>query len=271
VKNPDEEAPGYWLLPKDLSHLHDEVIEYCVLVRITAARKQEEMPHFPLTHSALFTMHLRAILIHRGVRTLCEFGWTPVVPILLRTLLDIIASCHALTVDEKNSEYMGFKYLGTSLIQFLLDPAITPEQQQQNREQVEKLLSTLTPEDRRRAEQYIVGFTKPPAYWYNPEQASPAKILSTASPELQQAYRALSGSTHGGFIGSALFDDTPDAAQINPREHPRRTRSAIVMSSRLLLEITYIRDVVEAIGSTDYYKHIINDLFLPLQATVGQE
>lgn len=43
------------------------------------------------------------------------------------------------------------------------------------------------------------------------------------------------------------------------------------MSSRSLLEITYIRDVVEAIGSTDYYKHILNDLFLPLQATVGQE
>jgi hypothetical protein len=148
---------------------------------------------------------------------------------------------------------------------------MTPAQQQQNREQLENLLSALTPEDRSRAEQYIAGFTKPPAYWYNPEQASPAKILSTASPELQHAYRALSGSTHGGFIGSALFDDTPEAAQVNPREHPRRTQAAIVMSSRLLLDITYIRDVIEAIGSTDYYRHILNDLFLPLQASVGRE
>ena len=60
MENPVEDAPGYWLLPKDLSHLHDEVIEYSVLVQTGAARKQEERPHFPLAHSALFTIHLRA-------------------------------------------------------------------------------------------------------------------------------------------------------------------------------------------------------------------
>jgi len=78
VNKTEEETPGYWLLPKDLSDLHDAVIEYSVLVQTDAARKQEQKQQFPLTHSALFRMHGRAIQIHRAIRTLCELGWTPV-------------------------------------------------------------------------------------------------------------------------------------------------------------------------------------------------
>ena len=266
-----EEVPGYWMLSKDLAALHDLVIDYSVLVQEDAARKQEQKQSFPLTHSALFTMHRRAILIHRSIRTLCELGWTPVTPILLRTLLDILASCRAITADEKNSEYMGFKYLGTNLIQFLKDPAITPAHRKQNEEQIEKLLPALTSEDRERAKKYIAEFVKPQAYWYKPEYDSPATILSTASSDLQHAYRALSGSTHGGFIGSALFDDSPDTTYINPRDHPRGTRSAIVMSSRPLLEISYMRDIVEGLGHTEIYKSILFKHFLPQQEILKKQ
>ena len=81
-------------------------------------------------------------------------------------------------------------------------------------------------------------------------------------------YRQFSGSAHGGYLGALLFDDSPDMAKINPEEHPRRTRPAIVASSRLLLDISYMRGQFEGVATEGTYKATIKELILPQQEKI---
>jgi hypothetical protein len=117
---------SYWPLPDDLALLHGAVIDYAVAVQEAAAKRHEKTATHPLIHGALFTLHWRAIVIHRAIRTLCVTGWTPTVPILIRTLLDIIASCCAIVAKPDDAEYMGFKYMGSYLIQALKEGDFPP-------------------------------------------------------------------------------------------------------------------------------------------------
>lgn len=239
---------SYWPLPEDLSVLHDAVIQYSVDVQTAAAAKHERQPDYPLSHGALFTLHWRAVVIHHAIRTLCVTGWTPVVPVLIRTLLDIMASCYAVVAKPEDAEYMGFKYMASFLVQALREGDLPPKVLEHDKEQLERLRAQTRGNDVDRVEQFIKDY-KPQLYWYKPEFENPGAILKNASTDLYSIYGIFSSAVHGGFIGSSLFDDTPDVADINPQDHPRRTRMAIVMSSRLILEISYLRDRVEAAWS----------------------
>jgi hypothetical protein len=253
---------SYWPLPDDLSVLHDAVIQYAVDVQTAAKQKHEREPNHLLCHGALFTLHWRALTIHRSIRTLCVAGWTPVVPILIRTLLDIVASCYAIVAKPEDADYMGFKYMASFLIQALqeaISPAIVLKH---DREQLDRLRKQAKGKDVGRIEQFIKDY-KPQPYWYKPEYEGPGAILKVASTDLYSIYRIFSSAVHGGFIGSALFDDTPDMADINPQDHPRRTRVAVVMSSRLILEISYLRDRFEGTVLDVTYKRIMQELYLP--------
>jgi len=94
---------SYWPLPDDLRKLHDEIIRYGLAVHGAADTKFAKERRVPLSYGALFTLHWNAIVIHRSVRTLCEAGWTPSTPILIRTLLDIVASCYAIVANYENA------------------------------------------------------------------------------------------------------------------------------------------------------------------------
>jgi hypothetical protein len=76
-------------------------------------------------------------------------------------------------------------------------------------------------------------------------------------------YRQFSGSTHGSFIGSVLFSDSPDVPSINPQENPARTRDAIVASSRLLLDISFAKGQFDGIPDLAEYKEIVKTHILP--------
>lgn len=259
---------GYHPLPADLAELHDAAIQYAVDVGRRAAEKHEKLPQYPLAHGALFTLQWRATVVHRAVRVLCETGWTPVVPILIRTLLDIIASCYTIVAKPEDSEYMGFKYMGSYLIQSTKDPETAKELLQLNQGQLHKLQSQLRGNDIARADTLIKAY-RPQTYWYRPEYESPGAILKTASTELHFIYRLFSSAVHGGFLGSALFDDAPDMADINPHEHPRRMRVAIVMCSRILLETSYMRDGFEGTNLSETYKKIMKELYMPQKDEVS--
>jgi len=59
---------------------------------------------------------------------------------------------------------------------------------------------------------------------------------------IDQLYKFFSAITHGGFSARLFFTDDPGLEDIEPREHPKNTRRAVIASSRLLLEICYLRD-----------------------------
>ena len=169
---------------------------------------------------------------------------------------------HNVGAKPEDAEYMGFKYIASFLVQALKEGDVPAKVLKHNKEQLEKLRVQTKGKDVARVDGFIKDY-KPQLYWYKPEFENPGAILKTASTDLYPIYRIFSGAVHGGFVGSSLFDDTPDTADINPQNHPRRTRVAIVMSSRLILEISYLRDRFEGTRMDAEYKRIMQDLYLP--------
>ncbi len=71
---------------------------------------------------------------------------------------------------------------------------------------------------------------------------SPKKVLALSTHPIYEIYKLFSGPTHGGFDIKILSNDDPASESIEPREHSRNVPKAIAGSSRLLLEVCYIRD-----------------------------
>lgn len=253
---------GFWPIPNDLAMLHDVIIEYAVRIQTAAALKQEKTTEGPVSHAALFTLHRAAIVAHRAIRSLCETGWTQVTPTLNRTLLDVLASNYAIVSKSEDSEYMAFKFMCSYLIQAIGDPDTADEPRRQNQEQLDKMRQQLKGPDVKRVDAFITNF-KPQPYWSCPEFSSPGKIFKDVIPRFFYIYRQFSGTVHGSFIGSVLFSDSPDTPSINPQENPVRTRSAIIASSRLLLDISWARGTFDGIANLAEYNEIVRDYILP--------
>jgi len=253
---------GYWPIPEDLGTLHDVIIGYAVRIQAEAAANQEKTAEGPISHSALFTLHRIGIVTHRSIRSLCETGWTQVSPILIRTLLDVLASCYAIVSKHEDAEFMAFKFMCSYLIQAIRDPDVPDELRKHNQEQLDKMRQQLKGKDIKRVDDLIANF-KPLAYWFCPQFLSPGRIFKDRIPSLFDMYRQFSGSTHGSFIGSVLFSDSPDSPSINPQENPARTRNAIVASSRLLLDISFARGQFDGIAGLAEYRGIIRTYILP--------
>lgn len=253
---------SYWPIPIDLVKLHDVIIGYAVRIQAVAAAKQEKSAEGPISHSALFTLHRTGIVTHRSIRSLCETGWTPVSPILIRTLLDVLASCYAIVSKHEAAEFMAFKFVCSDLIQAVRDPDTPDELRKHDQEQLDKMRQQLKGEDIKRVDDFIANF-KPQPYWFCPEFLSPGRIFKDLIPRFFYMYRQFSGSTHGSFIGSVLFTDSPDAPSIDPQENPARTRNAIVASSRLLLDISFARGQFDGIADHALYKEIVRTYILP--------
>lgn len=253
---------GFWPIADDLAMLHDVIIEYAVRIQTEAAAKQEKTAEGPVSHAALFTLHRVAIVTHRSLRSLCETGWTEVTPTLIRTLLDVLASCYAIVSKSEDSEYMAFKFMCSYLIQAIGDPDTSSELKRHNQEQLDKMRQQLKGPDVKRVDDFIGNFKLQP-YWFCPEFSSPGKIFKDSIPRFFYMYRQFSGTVHGSFVGSVLFSDSPDTPSINPQENPVRTRSAIVASSRLLLDLSWARGTFDGIANQDEYKEIVKTYILP--------
>lgn len=252
----------FWPLPRDLKVLHDAILEYSRDIQNRAAAEHERTHEGPISYGALFTLHRTAIITMRSIRSVCETGWTPTSPILIRTLLDILASCYAIVAKPEDAEYMAFKFLGSFLIRAINDADTSDELRKHDIEQLDGLRQQASQKDCKRVDDFIAAF-KPQPYWYRPEYVSPGTIFKDKIPLLFDIYRQFSGSTHGSFIGSLLFTDSPDAVSINPEEHPLRTRAAIVGSCRVLLDISGVRGIFENVTNIDEYRRIVRTFILP--------
>jgi hypothetical protein len=144
----------------------------------------------------------------------------------------------------------------------LRDPDTSDELRKDDQEQFDKMLQQLKGEDIKRVDDFIANF-KPLPYWFCPQFLSPGRIFKDQIPRLFDMYRQFSGSTHGSFIGSVLFSDSPDGPSIDPQENPARTRNAIVASSRLLLDISFARGQLDGIADLAEYKEIVKAHILP--------
>jgi hypothetical protein len=111
-------------LSSELSSLHDDVIQYSSDIHASFDE------HSPMSTYALANVHYTAILCHRGIRELCEQGWALLSSVLLRTMLDHIINCIAITAVPKRADYMGFKYFAPLFLKLSTDPIMTDAERQ---------------------------------------------------------------------------------------------------------------------------------------------
>jgi hypothetical protein len=224
-------------LPAELAAIHDDVIQFSSAIQNTIAAYGGCRT---MASEALNVLNYNALLTHRGVRSLCEEGWTPLTPILNRTLLDIFANCIAVINEPANADYMGFKYLSEFHRKWMNDPGITDPERAEVNVTLDMFISRLPATDQPRATRLISEGPTP--YWFRPEYNTPADLLRLSPHNLHAVYKLFSGPTHGGLGTKLLFNDDPGAENISPREHPKNTPRAITASARLLLEVCYLRD-----------------------------
>jgi hypothetical protein len=265
-----EEPLGPWPLPSDINDLHNEVVTFAINTAVKAAKNYANGGSSPLASQALQRIHRTSITTHRAVRSLCESGWTPVTPVLLRTLLDLTVSVLAIGLKPADVEVMGFRYMTHELIEKMVDPDTEPLHQAGNALQISFLKSCLSPTDDIRARATIVSYydIKVPPYWYHPEIPNPGSAIRQRMPHLFDLWKAFCGSTHGSDIGSIIFADNPDNAGIGPEKHPFKTRIATVASSRLLLNLTHGRAQCEGVSDDAEYKRIVNDFIKPQEGKI---
>jgi len=225
-------------LPQRLGSLHNDVIAYASAIQCTIA---EHGGCQSLASEALNVLVYNAVLTHRGVRSLCEEGWTPITPILNRTLLDIFANCIALLNRPDSADYMGFKYISDFYRKWLVEPDITEPERREAFDALEALVAKLSPADQERA-RTLIREGRPRTYWFQPEYNTTKELLEFSPEDIYRIYRLLSPITHGGFAARILFKDDPRSEDINPREHPRNTVRSIAASCRLLLEVCHVQD-----------------------------
>jgi len=236
-------------LSSELSSLHDDVIQYSSDIHASFDEKS------PLSTYALANIHYTAILCHRGIRTLCEEGWTLLSSVLIRTMLDHIINCIAITAVPERANYMAFKYFAPLPMKLATDPVMTATERKDARELLEKFIDRLPAGDQPEAKAFIKNY-KPTAYWYSPEFQRPSDVLKKASVPLAAMYGMFSGPAHGGFSLQVLFNDHSAIQDINPREYPQWSRRAIEASARLLLEIGRTRYVWDDLGHEEEYEKL---------------
>ena len=231
-----------------LSSLHDDVIQYSS--DIHSGFDEEN----PLSTHALANIHYTAILCHRGIRSLCEQGWTLPASVLIRTMLDHIINCLAITAVPARANYMAFKYISPLFMKLATDPAKTATEREVGRGALEKLVKRLPLEDQPEAKAFIKK-NRLGAYFYFPEYQRPTDVLKLA-PGLEPVYREFSGPVHGGFSLQVLLNDHLEMQDINPRAHPQSSKQAIKASSMLLLEIGRARAVWNSLGREEEYEKL---------------
>jgi hypothetical protein len=262
---------GPWPLPQDIDQLHNVVIEFSVVFNTRAAKHHAQHGHGPLAYKALQRLNRTGITTHRSVRSLCEAGWTPTTPTLLRTMLDLLVSIFAVGNEPADAEFMGFRFMAHGLVEMMADPDFDSATKASNAKQVDFLKSLLSRADLVRANDTVASYQKKvPPYWYNPEISSPGTAIRQKMPVLLDSWKRFCGSTHGSDIGAVLFADDPDNLSIGPEENPRMTRLAIFTSSRLLLDISHIRAHSEGVADDAEYKRIVDDFIKPQEAKMNK-
>jgi len=248
-----------------LLKLHYAAIQYSVRVHHVATEIQERDSH--ISYQALAIIAMRAVTIHRAILDLCIGGWTPVNGILVRTLADLYANTLAIAMKPEDVEFMAFRYLMNFQLGRLRDTSLLKEIREQHRAEIDNVIANAPKLDRERVATFIDSY-KPSNYWYQPEYSSPMDVLNKTEGDMKFMYRVFSGAVHGGTVGLGFLDDAPDDFDVNPRNHPRRNRLAIAMSSRWLLEISFARNSSERTGLEEEYQFVLREIFLSLRPMI---
>lgn len=200
-----------------------------------------------IVRDALHAISQDATITHRAVATLVRAGWSGSAAGLLRTLFDLLIAATAIT-NSRNPHLMAFQYFYSGYRRMGRDDKrYDATARRRAREETRNRIRRLPAEQRQPALAFIKDRDRP--YFFNPEWRSPTDVLGKIQVEdLPHVYSQLSAAAHGGFQGVRLFRDKPDERGINPQVPPGpHARSVLLISSRLLVELTSLRGAVEGL------------------------
>ncbi|MBW2006102.1 MAG: hypothetical protein JRI72_16170, partial [Deltaproteobacteria bacterium] len=236
-------------IPKDIIQLHEDLIELGSLIRSKSESKFKEEEHIEKNVQAVFYKIIAyAITLHRAVLSLCEEKWTHVTPILLRTIIDCSANCLVI-IHNEYPEYMAFKYFYYEYIRILRDNSYSESLRQKNQHDIEQGLRVIQNATAKEKAERSVQEGNVGIFWFKPEENNYSSIIRNyGSDELKFLWGGLSMAVHAAHLGLFLFKDDPDDIDINPCENPIKTKGALIMSCRLLLELLNIENEYENLG-----------------------
>lgn len=247
---------------------YNNVVEFAVKANLASFKKYNPPSLLSerniLARGCLYIIGERAVVLDRSILSLCEDGWASVSPIIIRSLLECLTN--SVGIVKKDSEYMAFKFYAHDLLNTLVDGDFSKETKDFNMDQVNLQLNRLNSQDKKRAEEYKSEFLKRGerrSYWYRPEYKTIGDIFKTCDNkglEWYKVYKDLSMAIHSSFIGLGMFKDKPDRRDINPRKDLEASKMALVSSSRLLLEITSVREQFENLNLNSEVERLIAEL-----------
>jgi len=239
---------------EDILKLHDDLIHFGSTIQSVSAKKMEDESHIEANvFTAFYKIFANAITLHRSVLSLCEAGWTHITAILIRTILECSANCLAI-VNNELPEYMAFKFLYHPYIQIIKDDKFPEEKREKARIDLEQGINNLKDKTIKQKAIDYRNLDKLDIFWFRPEENGVSSIIDKyGGGDLKFLYGSLSMSAHAGHLGIFLFKDNSDDISIDPCENPEKTKLALLLSCRLLLELFCIRIVYEELDfNTDY-------------------
>ena len=259
----------------EIVDFHKKVAEFAFSVNSKASVNDSD---YPFAGGALHSIGTEALALHGAVFSLCASGWAFATLILLRTMLELMASTlviHKAETDipAQHPDHLGFKYLFSWARERRDDSSISGQERQNVRAEIERALSKLreihpTLEERGRAS---IFSEKLRGFWWNPEyKGGPMDIFQGYWPEPDKLYATLSSASHGGLTGLRLFKDDPEEVHPNPRKDPASQNAALTFSCRLLLEMCGVRGDFEKCDTNKEFLKL-HEEFLQLRATVEDE
>lgn len=248
--------------------LYQKALDFAVEVNITSYNKYSppslKSSKNIVSRGCLHKIDETAVIMHRAILSLCVSGWASMSPILLRSMFECLTNTLAILNPKDNSDFMGFKFCS---LDFLNTMVATDDKKifEYHNFLIQREIKKMNGRCKEMADKYVEEFLKQKeqkTWWFKPEYKSIEHILlkSEVVENLYEIYKMLSKSTHSTYIGFGLFKDKPDRVDINPRYDIQSAKQAIVMSSRLLIEICNMRNEFEELGCNSQYKRLFKEL-----------
>lgn len=248
--------------------LHNNALKFATWVNKKSDQEYEppalKCEENVLVRGCLYKIGEWAVTLHRAILSLCEAGWASATPILLRGMLDCLVNTIAILNPAHNSEYMAFKFYSLEYLNVMIE-----EKEGSvfdfSKSQVDNIISRMGSPNQKRAKGYVQEFlkrTERKGWWFKPEYTSTKEILQLCNKQYNMyfVFQIFSAVAHSTFFGFGLFKDKPDKADINPRFDPKSTKNALMFSSRLLCEVTNLRNEFEELKCDLIYKSLIKEL-----------
>lgn len=224
---------NYFVANEEVVELHSQISRFAIVVARDVAQEHREANGDLASNDALSYIAISSIELHEAIMTLCSNGRASVTPIILRTMLDLLANILVI-VNAKGDEIelMAFRYMRGFLkaVDFTKD----------SKKEIDGVIRKLPEAIQGRAKDFIFQGKKR-SYWYKPEYKDAKSIIdgfAVPSNDYAYLYDNFSAASHGGILGLNLYKDSPEEEiHPNPRADNMSQNRALLACSRFMLDI----------------------------------